>query len=51
MTPTRNDKGVAHENGSVESAHGHVKSANKDTLVALPGKNASSPYGAGMQKH
>lgn len=23
MTPTRNNRGVAHENGSVESAHGH----------------------------
>jgi len=33
MTPTRNNKGVAHENGSVESAHGHVKSAIKDALL------------------
>lgn len=24
MKPTRNNKGVAHENGSIESAHGHV---------------------------
>jgi transposase InsO family protein len=30
MTPTRNTKGVAHENGSIESAHGHLKSAIKD---------------------
>jgi len=25
MTPTRNNRGVAHENGAVESAHGHIK--------------------------
>jgi hypothetical protein len=25
MTPTRNNPGVAHENGSIESAHGHLK--------------------------
>jgi transposase InsO family protein len=25
MTPTRNNKGVSHENGSIESAHGHIK--------------------------
>jgi transposase InsO family protein len=33
MTPTRNNKGVAHENGSIESAHGHLKSAIKDALL------------------
>ena len=33
MTPTRNNKGVAHENGSVESSHGHLKSAIKDALL------------------
>ena len=27
MTPTRNNRGVAHENGAIESAHGHLKSA------------------------
>src|SRR6266581_9379948 len=25
MTPTRNNRGVSHENGSIESAHGHLK--------------------------
>lgn len=33
MTPTRNNKGIAHENGSVESSHGHLKSAVKDALL------------------
>ena len=25
MTPSRNNTGVAHENGSIESRHGHLK--------------------------
>src|SRR5438046_8536240 len=25
MTPSRNNRGVAHENGSIESSHGHLK--------------------------
>lgn len=25
MTPTRNNRGVGHENGAVESPHGHLK--------------------------
>jgi hypothetical protein len=33
MTPTRNNKGVAHENGAIESAHGHLKSAIRDALL------------------
>nr|WP_167093288.1 IS21 family transposase [Parvibaculum indicum] len=33
MTPTRNNKGVAHENGSIESAHGHLKGAIRDALL------------------
>jgi len=33
MTPTRNNKGVAHENGSVESSHGHLKAIIKDALL------------------
>src|SRR5690606_2609098 len=33
MTPTRNNKGVAHENGSIESSHGHLKSAIRDALL------------------
>jgi len=33
MVPTRNNKGVAHENGSIESAHGHLKGAIRDALL------------------
>jgi hypothetical protein len=33
MNPTRNNRGVAHENGSIESAHGHIKKAVKDALL------------------
>ena len=33
MTPTRNNRGVAHENGSVESSHGHLKRALADALL------------------
>lgn len=33
MTPTRNNKGVAHENGSIESSHGHLKAAIRDALL------------------
>ena len=33
MTPTRNTKGVAHENGSVEGPHGHLKRAIADALI------------------
>jgi hypothetical protein len=33
MEPTRNNPGVAHENGAVESAHGHLKKAVADALL------------------
>ena len=33
MTPSRNNPGVAHENGSIESSHGHLKNALKDELL------------------
>jgi transposase InsO family protein len=33
MTPTRNNLGVSHENGSVESSHGHLKSKLADALL------------------
>ncbi|WP_280550762.1 IS21 family transposase [Halomonas sp. 11-S5] len=33
MVPTRNTTGVAHENGSIESAHGHLKRAIHDALL------------------
>ncbi|MGH7106882.1 MAG: IS21 family transposase [Acetobacteraceae bacterium] len=33
MTPTRNNRGVAHENGSVEGPHGHLKRALEQSLL------------------
>ena len=33
MEPTRNNTGVAHENGSIESSHGHLKKAVDDALL------------------
>lgn len=33
MQPTRNNRGVAHENGAIESAHGHLKAAIRDALL------------------
>src|SRR3974377_1918885 len=35
MMPSRNNPGVAHENGSIESSHGHLKSALGDELLLL----------------
>ena len=33
LIPTRNNLGVAHENGSIESSHGHLKKALEDALL------------------
>ncbi len=33
MEPTRNNRGVAHENGAIESPHGHLESAVTDALL------------------
>ncbi len=33
MTPSRNNRGIAHENGSVESSHGHLRRAIEDALI------------------
>src|ERR1700704_7159625 len=33
MDPTRNNRGMAHENGAIESSHGHLKKAVKDALL------------------
>jgi hypothetical protein len=33
MQPTRNNRGLAHENGAIESPHGHLKSAVRDALL------------------
>jgi len=33
MQPTRNNLGVAHENGAIESKHGHLKAAGEQALL------------------
>jgi len=33
MTPTRNNPGIAHENGAIEGPHGHLKRAIADALL------------------
>lgn len=33
MEPSRNTAGIAHENGAIESAHGHLKAALEDGLL------------------
>ena len=33
MTPTRNNPGIAHENGTIEAAHGHLKRALQQALL------------------
>jgi hypothetical protein len=33
MTPTRNNRGTAHENGAIEGPHGHLKRAIEDALL------------------
>jgi hypothetical protein len=33
MTPTRNNLGIAHENGAIEGPHGHLKRAIGDALL------------------
>jgi hypothetical protein len=33
MAASRNNRGVAHENGTIESAHGHLKRAIEDALL------------------
>ena len=33
MAPSRNNPGLAHENGSIEGSHGHLKAAVKDALL------------------
>jgi transposase InsO family protein len=37
MEPTRNNRGVAHENGSIESPHGHLKLAIEDVYKRIEG--------------
>lgn len=33
MEPTRNNPGVAHENGSIEAPHGHLKTMLQQALL------------------
>jgi hypothetical protein len=45
MTPTRNNAGIAHENGAIESPHGHLKAAIEDALqLRGHGKRRSPDY-------
>ena len=39
MTATRNNAGIAHENGSIEGSHGHLKRAIKDALLMRGSSN------------
>jgi hypothetical protein len=39
MKPTRNNPGIAHENGSIESPHGHLKKAIEDALLLRGSRN------------
>lgn len=39
MQPTRNNTGIAHENGAIESAHGHLKAAIGDALLLKGSRN------------
>ena len=50
MQPTRNNRGVAHENGGIESAHGHLKQATRDALLhelPLPATSGALPTARG----
>jgi len=33
MRPSRNNRGIAHENGAIESSHGHLKRMIADALL------------------
>ena len=39
MAQSRNNKGVAHENGSIESPNGHLKRAINDALIMRGSRN------------
>src|SRR5580658_1408998 len=39
MQPSRNNRGVAHENGSIEGPHGHLKRAIGDALLLRGSRN------------
>jgi transposase InsO family protein len=46
MTPSRNNPGVAHENGAIESAHGRLKKVIEDELLLR-----GLPQGAWPESH
>lgn len=48
MTPTRNNRGVAHENGAIEGPHAHLKAAINDALL-LRGSRDFAELGAYRQ--
>jgi transposase InsO family protein len=45
MEPSRNNAGIAHENGSIESVHGHLKKGIEDALL-LRGSRDFADLGA-----
>jgi transposase InsO family protein len=45
MEPTRNNAGVSHENGSVEAAHGHLKSGLGEALELRGSRDFIAPTG------
>ena len=42
IKPTRNNLGISHENGSIESAHGHFKNRIRQALILRNSKDFSS---------
>ena len=42
MEPTRNNKGIAHENGAIESSHGHLKNRIKQAIYLRGSSDFSS---------
>ena len=42
MKPTRNNKGVSHENGSIESSNGHIKNRLNQELILRGSSNFNS---------
>ena len=51
MTPTRNNLGVSHENGSIESSHRHLKSKLADALLLRASRDFEDAAGmAGLRR-
>lgn len=42
LMPTRNNKGIAHENGAIESPHGHLKNRIKQAIYLRGGSDFAS---------